>query len=238
MNYFGHAALAVWRSRTEPRESAERYILGAMLPDLLPMVGAKLRGQFLDEDVARGIQFHLEVDALFHETGAFITLNRKALQDLRQLGVSRGPARACAHMGVEMLIDSHLIEDAELLDGYLKALALGSRSPEAHRGQDSTSIPSIMGLCGHLLDRGAWVHAITQDRFERRLGGALAHRPRLEPTAKELTLIAKYLCSFELVREQMPHLLDQLGPLFAQWPGDGPARSSPFFKGNSDKALT
>jgi hypothetical protein len=216
MNYFGHAALAVWRSRTEPRESAERYILGAMLPDLLPMVGAKLRLQHLDEDVARGIQFHLEVDALFHETSAFVTMNRKALTDLRQLGISRGPARACAHMGVEMLIDSHLIEDAELLDGYLKALTVGARATDVHRGQDSGSIPSIMGLCGHLLDRGPWVHAVTEERFERRLGGALTHRPRLAPTAEELTLIAKYLCRFTLVRTEMPFLLDQLRPLLTE----------------------
>jgi hypothetical protein len=118
-------------------------------------------------------------------------------------------------MGVEMLIDAHLIADPELLSGYLRALAVGASSAHVHRGQDPEAVPSLMGLCGHLLDRGAWVHAIAPERLERRLGGALAHRPRLPPTSKELELIAKYLCDFELTREQMPHLLDQLAPLLS-----------------------
>lgn len=232
MNYFGHAALAVWRSRAEPRESAERYIFGAMLPDLLPMVGAQLRGPLLDDDVARGVQFHLQVDALFHETDAFLTLNRRALQDLRELGVSRGPARACAHIGVEMLIDAQLIKDPELLDGYLRALAVGARSVHVHDGQDAKSVTSLMGLCGHLLDRGAWVHAVAPERLERRLGGALAHRPRLTPTSEELRLIAKYLCTFELAAEQMPHLLDQLAPLFSDQKGKTSSLLPEFLKGH------
>jgi hypothetical protein len=212
MNYFGHAALSVWRAQAEGQEEPLGFILGSMLPDLLPMTGSPGNLNFSCPQITRGMAFHLEVDALFHQTETFILLNRTALARLRELGVARGPARASAHMGVEMLIDAQLAEDKVVLEGYLNALRFGAAAADFSPHPPETT-QRLRGLCAHLLARGARVHSINEERFRTRLSGTLQHRPRLAPTHTELSLIANYLCGFDTVRTEVPRLLDQLAPL-------------------------
>src|SRR6187402_2966197 len=133
MNYFGHAALACHRSVAPP------FVLGAMLPDLCGMVGvtapskASVSGLGQDE-LAEGLDFHVRTDAVFHQTAMFISHNQRAVVALRALGVSRGPARAAGHMGVEMLIDAELVADTRYVTAYQAALSWGARALGHHTG--------------------------------------------------------------------------------------------------------
>jgi hypothetical protein len=207
MNYFGHAALAVLKGGTS------KFVLGAMLPDLLPMARVRDTETFDDSELALGVQFHLQTDSLFHETEAFITLNREALKELRSQGISRGPARACAHMGVEMLIDARLAEERNFHDGYLEALASGAGDPLLFGPHKREAGERVRALCDHLAEKGKGIHAATRERFALRLGRTLENRPRLRPTESELVKIADYLCDLEEVGRRVPELMEQLSPL-------------------------
>lgn len=223
MNYFGHAALSVLRFQGGANGDPARFILGSMLPDLLAMIGQGVT-RFEDPDVSAGARFHVEVDALFHQTPTFVQLNRTALKQLRESGVSRGPARACAHIGVEMLIDAELVRDERLLRGYLDALD-AARTNEAIFAPVPPSTARRVGeLCAHLATEGAAVHLTSRERLRLRLGHTLRHRPRLAPTARELDLISDYLCDFDAVKNELPGLMTQLEPLYER-PGASRAES-------------
>lgn len=206
MNYLGHAALAI------ARQENPRFVLGAMLPDLYSMM--RVRGDRVnDPDVMQGVNFHIRTDALFHQTETFITLNRNALAELRERKVSRGPARACAHIGVEMLIDAVLIRDQAVFGGYLLALSAGADADALFAPHPPEVQDRLRGLCRHLVLRREAVHLTEKQRLVERLGHALRGRERLCPSAQELEAIAEYLSTDQAVAHQVPRLLEELRPL-------------------------
>lgn len=208
MNYFGHAAVATLRGANA------RFVLGAMLPDLIPMAGVPIPRTFADRDLNSGLSFHIETDALFHNTRTFIELNRKALSDLRALGVSRGPARACAHIGVEMWIDTELAESHASRSGYESALSELCQRPQVLEPLAHEERLRAAHLCDHLLRMGRSVFHPSAEKFALRLHRTLSPRERLVPNADELILIANYLSNFVDARERCSELLDELSPLW------------------------
>lgn len=217
MNYFGHAALAIRRlasSSNQDVPSPSRFVLGAMAPDLLAMMRHPLPRLIDDRSLAAGVEFHVEVDAAFHQTEAFVRWNKRALLALKALGVRRGPARACAHIGVEMLIDAELIRDRRLFTGYEAALREGKDGSDELFPTSLGMARDFAALCEHLLEGGESIHTTTAPRLELRLGRTLAGRARLEPSSRELTTVADYLCGFPSIAEELPLLLQQLAPLF------------------------
>ena len=109
MNYFGHAAVASWTT------SVPRVLLGAMLPDLATMCAARLAAADAqpDPDLARGIALHEATDAAFHKLPAATALMRELDDRLDRAGCARGPRRAVAHVGTELLLDGVYIDDAD-----------------------------------------------------------------------------------------------------------------------------
>jgi hypothetical protein len=188
-------------------------------------VGAREATQFDDPDVRDGARFHVVVDALFHQTPTFIHLNRIALRRLRELGVSRGPARACAHIGVEMLIDAQLVKDQQLLCGYIEGLDAARVDHPIFAPIDEATSRQLERLCAHLSNQGAGVHTTTSERFRARLRHTLQGRPRLAPTPRELEIISNYLCTFDTVADALPALMAQLEPLFERAPRPGSSNS-------------
>ena len=72
MNFFGHAAVA------RHVDDGPEFVLGAMAPDLLAMCG--VTGDFpASAGVAAGQAHHLAVDAAFHGSVAFVTLQAWAV---------------------------------------------------------------------------------------------------------------------------------------------------------------
>lgn len=184
-----------------------------MLPDLLPMAGLRGARAYRNRAVEEGHQFHVVTDALFHATPTFVNLNRAALQDLRRLGVSTGPARACAHMGVEMLIDAELVKNGPFFSSYEGALRTSLSTPDLLLPLLPDELIRARHLCEHLHKSGCDVFATSVDRFAVRLSRTLASRPRLLPTPRELAIISEYLAASADYSLHVHQLLDELQPL-------------------------
>jgi acyl carrier protein phosphodiesterase len=116
LNFFAHSVVAGRRSH------ASRFVLGAMLPDLVSMIGVRLV-HTSDAELARGIELHHATDSAFHAAPAFIALCSDSIATLCERGVGRGTARAVAHVGVELLLDGALSGRAPERALYGSALA-------------------------------------------------------------------------------------------------------------------
>lgn len=187
MNYFGHAAVASWSS------PAPGTVLGAMLPDFATMVRARL-ADAVDADVAAGIAHHHATDAAFHGMPAVLGLMRELDERLAALGCARGPRRAVAHIGVELLLDGVLVGEAAYREAYAGALAY---DPAGVRWRDDDGPPRLATLLDRLRAHGApddlrRPHAITQ-----RLHRMLAHRPLLAPSQADLAAIERALAAYQ-----------------------------------------
>lgn len=186
VNYFGHAAIA------SERHADGGFVLASMLPDLAGMLRIGCPGAE-DSTLRAGLAFHQTTDAVFHECPTFLTLNRTALADLRRAGLSRGPARAVAHLATEMLLDAELIRNADYEWHYFLALEQAPRVAAALRWSRPDAAAHFVGLAAHLRDRGAAVHSDDPERIVFRLARALGGRPRIEPNAQELETLLTWL---------------------------------------------
>jgi acyl carrier protein phosphodiesterase len=187
MNFFGHAAVASWQS------PAAGVVLGAMLPDFATMIRARL-ADASDPDVAAGIAHHHATDAAFHGMPAVLGLMRELDERLAALGCARGPRRAVAHIGVELLLDGVLVEEAAYREAYAAGLA---HDPGGVCWRDDDAVPRFHGLLERLRAYGVpedlkKPHAITQ-----RLQRMLAHRPLLAPSPADLVAIDRALAAFQ-----------------------------------------
>jgi hypothetical protein len=116
MNFFGHATIA---SR---RGGELGFVLGAMLPDFATMLRRR-SPETSHVEVGRGIWFHHRTDAVFHDAPTFRSLSLDACRWLIARGLGRGSARAVAHVGVELLLDSVLAHDVAAVAAYRAALS-------------------------------------------------------------------------------------------------------------------
>jgi hypothetical protein len=172
MNFFSHAVVARRFS------DAPEFVLGAMLPDFASMLGVRL-GAVRHPTLERGVRFHHLTDRVFHELAAFETESREALRELRVLGVAKGPARAVAHVGVEILLDVTLGQSASAQSAYLSGLAAGRR-PEvvASVAWPDEARERLRELLENLARRGIVLDS-SSPRIVERIRRTLARRPRL-----------------------------------------------------------
>lgn len=207
MNFFGHAVVASWYER-DPE-----FLLGAMLPDLAPVSAARAvsaPGSALE----RGVAFHLATDRCFHQSGTFRALEASALRTLAQGGVSKGPRRAAAHVGVELLIDGVLARDPASSGACRAALSWGARAGASAR--DATWLPA---LCERLLAAGAVEPRGSADVVARRLVRLLARRPRLRlAESDEATIVAWARAATGDVERGLPTLAAELRAALANEP--------------------
>ena len=186
MNYFGHAAVA-----SERHPDAD-FVLGAMLPDFAGMLRTTCPGAS-SEALRAGLGFHQDTDVVFHDCPSFQALNLAGLRELRAAGVGRGPARAAAHLGTELLLDAVLVTHGAYGDCYLAALERAHAAASSLLWRDAEAAQGFVGLAAHLHGRGTAVHQGDPERIAFRLERALEGRPRLEPSVTELSLITRWL---------------------------------------------
>lgn len=105
MNFLAHAAVA----RRLAGDDAE-FVWGAALPDLVAMLGPPLNRADLSPRAAEGWRAHHRMDEVFHANPVFLDGVRSLHADLDGLG--RGPRRAVAHVGWELLLDDAVEPDA------------------------------------------------------------------------------------------------------------------------------
>ncbi len=188
VNYFGHAVVASWQGLDDDRELGA-VALGAMLPDFASMSGARLAGAD-HHAIARGIALHHATDGVFHHAPAVLGLFRDVAGRLTARGCRRGPTRAAAHVGVELLLDGILLDEPRHRDAYLAALAVDPAPVTWKHDGDA--------------DRFGWLHQRLREHgvpddlrrpasVAARLFRVLAGRRLLAPTGDEQATIARVL---------------------------------------------
>jgi hypothetical protein len=181
VNYFGHAAVASWQPHAEPGGLA----LGAMLPDFASMCGGRLAPSE-DAAVAAGVDLHHRTDGVFHPLPVVLALMRELDERLARRGCARGPRRAVAHIGVELLLDCVLVEEAAYRASYLAAIARGPTSARWHQDDHAARFAALhLRLAGY----GVPDDLRRPDAITTRLQRILGPRPRLAPAAADLVAI-------------------------------------------------
>ena len=213
MNFFGHAVLAAAHAQ------GSEFVLGAMLPDFISILGVRPPRLEMGT-LARGVTFHHRTDAVFHGTAVFRSLQSQASEHLLALGVRRGPVRAVAHVGVELLIDAALAwslaeatpsESAASDESYLGALELGSAPLNSLAPEVWSESQRLMGLCQRLRQAGVDRFRVDADGAMTELGRILARRPRLALVDAEAAAVSLWARqAFVVVKTDLPLLLDEL----------------------------
>lgn len=211
MNLLGHVAIA----RGEREEPG--FALGAMLPDLSSMSGLRLL-RARHPTLADGVHLHYRTDHAFHAAPSFAALLAEGARELRARGVHAGRARAASHVGVELLLDGTLVEDARCADHYLEALrgAPGLLPSIEFRGGRGAG--TLSELVRRLLAHGVPFDCGDPARVAERVRRALSVRPRLSLTPAEHEPLEAWLRrAAPRVRNLAPALLaetrDRLAPL-------------------------
>jgi hypothetical protein len=119
VNFVAHAAVAA-------RESADPlFVLGAALPDLLPLVGLRVERESLPDRVQDGWRAHHRADAAFHVHPEFLAGVAALRTDLRATDLTTGPRRAAAHVGWELLLDEAVMADGMAIGAFGTAMRAG-----------------------------------------------------------------------------------------------------------------
>ena len=197
VNFFGHAVVACWFDRRPA------FVLGAMLPDLSAMLRIR-PPRVAPSLLARGIALHHATDAAFHAAPAFLGMQDRARVALAELGLGRGPARAIAHVGTEILLDESLGKDSEVERAYLAALdASATELAELEARIDAARIER---LARDLAARGVLRNA-EPALVARRLRRALETHPRLSFGDQEEPTVAAWVAR---TRPQIAAEVDEL----------------------------
>lgn len=195
VNFLAHAEVAR-RSRADAA-----YVLGAVLPDLLPMAGVRLDRAAVPDDVAAGWQAHHVADAAFHASPVFGAGVGALRTDLRRTGLGTGPRRAVAHVGWELLLDDAIAGDPDLITVFRAAL---------DRGRHLTDDGRWHGL----LDRFALLAPMGRSEplvIAQRTQRACSRRPRLAFGDEHLGPVAAILGEHhDRVLAIAPDLLDEV----------------------------
>lgn len=179
MNFFGHAWVAL-RDESNRGPVRAEFVLGAMLPDFASML--RTRPPSVSQSALQaGIAFHHLTDEAFHGARSFLEFSRHASRFLSERGLSRGSARAVAHVGVELLLDAAFGAEPSANEAYLSAIGSGlTREVASHiHWQDEDGEARFRQLCHNLERRGAFVSDAPASLTAERLRYILADRPRL-----------------------------------------------------------
>ena len=208
VNFYGHAVLAATRRDSE-------FVLGAMLPDFISILGARPPRLEMGP-LARGVAFHHRTDAVFHDSTIFRALQARATDHLSARGVRRGPTRAVAHVGVELLIDAALagpptLESSRADSWYMAALELGSEPLSGVTWQPSGETQRLVVLCQRLRNAGVDRFRVDAEQAMNDLARILARRPRLALSDEETGAVKEWAAeAFGVVKAELPALLAEL----------------------------
>lgn len=182
VNYFGHAAVASWRGATPGT------ILGAMLPDFSTMSGARV-ARASDAEVQAGIDLHHATDAAFHVLPAVTGLMRELDGILAGRNCARGPRRAVAHIGIELLLDGVLTATPAYRDAYLAGIGHDAVIEWREADDDQRMATLLARLRGY----GVPEDLTEPESVTFRLSRILGHRPLLAPSPEDLRAISASL---------------------------------------------
>ncbi len=212
MNWGGHIVVASLAAGDDAG-----MLLGSALPDLAAMGGFRLLGATGDREVARGIRIHHRTDDAFHGHPWFTEHNRRLRTELLEAGVDRGPARACSHVGLELLLDGVLLADGNRRGRVADAFAAidGRRAAMA----DLVVGPERVRWGRHLVRLGQVRRPVDfddPDAVALRLHRILSRRPRLSLPDDHIERVAEALGRYRpLVEDRTESLVVELAATVA-----------------------
>ena len=193
MNLVGHVAVALEPDAAPPSTD---FLVGCMLPDLAAI--ARVRVVRPEGDLGEGVAFHHACDAVFHESEWFREANRALRDALVDAGVESGPARACSHAGVEMLLDGRLVANTSV-DAYARVVlhAVSEGAPEL-AGLAPAEARDVwverLQMIGGSLDPARYQDAqFVAERLQRMTAG----RRRIELRAEQIDTVTETLRAFQ-----------------------------------------
>lgn len=208
MNAGGHIAVALGLMQ----EGADPgFLLGAALPDLSTMGGFRLLGTTADAGIVGGIALHHRSDDVFHRHSWFTERNRHLIARLSSAGVGRGPARACAHVGIELLLDGELLGDPAIAGAAAEAFGaiesrLDSLLPLVRPDKTAGWRQHLVSLAGRGLPHDYDDATAVAERLYR----ILERRPRIALEAEHIGTVASALL------EAQPSIADTAASLIAE----------------------
>jgi hypothetical protein len=204
MNFFGHAAVATWRSLDSS------FVLGAMLPDFATMIRTRPPASH-NETIGAGVRFHHQTDEVFHDAPSFRLLCAEAFSALEASGLARGSARAVAHVGIEILLDGTLARDAVACSAYLDALALYPALASDVEFHSAAAHGNCRQLVAALAARGISEEHSSPEAVAFRVSRALGSRPRLALADGDLARVSDWAArARHEVRRVAPTLVAEL----------------------------
>jgi len=115
MNFIGHIKVALDQAAGGPVQT--EVLVGAALPDVAAIGRHRLVNRAANAGVNAGIALHHRTDDAFHRHPWFRANSQAVTGELAAAGLPRGAARACGHVGVELLLDGFLLDtDGQLAD--------------------------------------------------------------------------------------------------------------------------
>jgi hypothetical protein len=160
-----------------------------MLPDFATMCRARL-DEPSDLDIGDGVALHHATDAAFHKLAPVTALMRELDDRLARLGCARGPRRAVAHIGTELLLDGMLVTEAAYRASYLDGLGHGTAGV---RWRDAEGPRHFEFLLDRLRRHGVPDDLQRPDAITARMQRMLGHRPLLAPSPTDMTAIGTAL---------------------------------------------
>lgn len=191
MNVGGHIAVA---AALDLHGDDGGYLLGAALPDLSTMGGFRLLGSTTDALVAEGIRLHHRSDDAFHQHPWFTERNRSLRAELSAAGVPRGAARACSHVGIELLLDGELLDD-DIISGATSR-AFDAIAPRLDALDPLVGVSEIASWRRHLAlldERRLPTDYADPEAVARRLYRILQRRPRLALPLEVVPVVVEVL---------------------------------------------
>ena len=201
MNFVGHIQLARLHlsGAPLPPEDLAGFLLGAALPDFAAMGRFRLTDRPQDPSVQAGIGLHHRTDEAFHAHPWFRRHSKAVSAELEQAGIGRGAARACGHVGVELLLDGLLLDDISDLRSAVEAAS--ARTVDSELGLHAVVEPARrQDWQDHLQSVATW--PLPRDyrsptAVSERLRRILSRRPRLAFDAGHVTLVADTLAAHQ-----------------------------------------
>ncbi len=155
----------------------------------------RLQRPLVDSTLDLGVQNHHYADSAFHQSDWFVKRNAGLHHKLEAAGLRRGPARACAHVGIELLLDGTLLATVPHLPAAVQS-CLRRTGDSSLKLRTSVKSARADHWQSHLKRTAEW---LLPDDYHRpsavahRLHRIVANRPRLAFPSEQVTVVEDVL---------------------------------------------
>jgi hypothetical protein len=209
VNFIAHMEVGELARPAGPQQPGHRlrpFLVGTALPDLAGIGRFRLEPDSAAGELAEGIRVHHRTDSVFHADGRVRELMAQLRTALLASGLARGPARACGHVGVELLLDGRLLAEPSVAD-RADALLIEAADP----GTELVALvapdrrPAWRDHLGAIAERIAPAAYVDPDLVAARLHRILGRRPLLVLRDEHVVVVAAELRAIQPQVDAVAH---------------------------------